>query len=204
MPTTERAGCRRCGGVLPVAGRGPLPVYCSGRCRVAAHRERKAREALPVEMTRLRRWVRRDGKRPIRADSGRPASSTDPFTWATHPQAKRSRHGDGIGYMLDGGDGIVCIDLDHALDGGKLAPWAQAILARCPATFTEVSPSGTGLHIWGRARVRQGRVIRRPDGAHIEIYGRARHIAVTAERYKGAPVKLADVTELVRFLTPRD
>ena len=187
MPTTERPGCRRCGGALPAGGRGRVPTYCSDRCRVAAHRARKAREALPKEMTRLRRWVRRDGKRPIRADDGKPASSTSPFTWAPHAVARRSPHGNGIGYVLDGGDGIVCIDLDHAVDAsGKLAPWAREILDRCGPTFVETGVSGTGLHIWGRAKVWQGRRIRRPDGAHIEVYGRGRHIAI-GERYADTP-----------------
>ncbi|MFE1361324.1 bifunctional DNA primase/polymerase [Streptomyces harbinensis] len=200
MSVAERPGCRRCGAVLPVAGRGPVPTYCSGACRTAAYRERRRREALPVEMTRLRRWVRREGKRPVRADTGCPASSTNPFTWATHQAARRSRHGDGLGYVLDGGDGIVCIDLDHALIDGRPVPWAADILARCPATFTEVSPSGTGLHIWGRGRVLRGRRIRREDGAHIEVYGRGRYIAL-GERYEEAPTTLADLSELVAYLT---
>jgi primase-polymerase (primpol)-like protein len=154
-----------------------------------------------VEMTRLRRWVRRDGKRPVRADSGRPASSTDPYTWTSHAKATASRHGDGIGYVLDGGDGIVCIDLDGALDAeGQPVPWAEDILARCGPSFTETGVSGRGLHIWGRAHVRKGSVIRRADGAAIEIYGRARHIAL-GERYGGTPTTLADLTGVVGYLT---
>lgn len=200
MPTTERPGCRHCGDGLPVGGRGPVPRFCSTRCRVAAHRARQAREALPVEMTRLRRWVRREGKRPVRADNGRSASSTNPFTWAPHAKAKSSPHGDGLGYVLDGGDGIVCLDLDHALAGGKLAPWAREILDRCPATFVEVSMSGDGLHVFGRGKVWQGRRIRRGDGANIEVYGRGRYVAVTGERYGDAPVKLADLSEVVASL----
>jgi primase-polymerase (primpol)-like protein len=200
MTVAGRPGCRRCGAALPAAGRGPVPTYCSGACRTAAYRERRRREALPVEMTRLRRWVRHNGKRPVRADNGRAASSANPFTWASHQVARRSRHGDGLGYVLDAGDGIVCIDLDHALVDGRLRPWAAAILKRCPETFTEVSVSGAGLHIWGRGRVQHGRRIRREDGANIEVYGQGRYIAI-GERYEDSPTTLADLSELVAELT---
>ncbi|WP_207957364.1 bifunctional DNA primase/polymerase [Streptomyces sp. YIM 98790] len=200
MQTTERAGCRRCGERLPVGGRGRVPSYCSTRCRVAAYRARRAEEALPPELARGRRWVRRDGKRPIRADNGRSASATDPFTWTTHPRAARSEHGDGLGRVLAAGDRLVCIDLDHCLSGGRLAGWARKIVDRCPPTYTEVSPSGTGLHIWGRGEVTRGRRIRRPDGAHIEVYGAGRYIAL-GRRHERSPLELADLSDLVAELT---
>ncbi|SFD14168.1 DNA primase [Streptomyces aidingensis] len=185
-----------------MAGRGPVPVFCSGACRQAAYREWKAAEALPQELTARRRWVRRDeSKRPVRADNGRPASVTNPFDRTTFPKASRSRHGVGLGFVLDAGDGLVCVDLDHALGtDGRPLPWAREILDRCPPTFVEVSPSGTGLHIWGRGRVRQGRRIRRADGAGIEVYGDGRYIAV-GRRFGRAPLRVADLTELVAELT---
>ncbi len=145
--------------------------------------------------------MRRDvDKRPVRADNGRPASSTNPFTWASHERAELSPHGVGLGYVLDGGDRIVCIDLDHCIDGrGRLAAWAREIVGRCPATYIEVSPSGTGLHLWGRGKVWHGRRIRHADGACIEVYGRGRYIAM-GQRYGDAPSTLADLSEVVDSL----
>lgn len=175
-----------------------MPVYCSGRCRTAAHRDRTR---LPAEMTSRRRWVRRtEDKRPVQTD-GRPASVTDPATWAHHRPAADSRHGAGLGYVLAEGDGIVCIDLDHCLSpDGELADWAAEILDHCPATYTEISPSGRGLHVWGRGRVGRGRRIRRSDGAEIEIYGQGRYIAL-GRRYGDAPPVLADLSEVIASVT---
>ncbi|MET9953522.1 DNA primase [Streptomyces sp. NPDC006339] len=186
----EREGCEA---KLPVAGRGPMPRFCSTRCRVAAHR---ARPALPVELTRRERWVRRDERKAPRTVDGGFASVTSPSTWTSHRSAAASSVGVGLGYVLAAGDGIVCVDLDHCLDEGELAPWAREFLDHCPPTFVEVSASGTGLHVWGRGDVDRGRRIRR-DGVAIEVYGRGRYIAVTGERYGQAPAKLADLTEVV-------
>jgi primase-polymerase (primpol)-like protein len=152
-------------------------------------------------MTSRRRWVRRtEDKRPIRADDGTSASVADPSTWTHHRPAADSRHGVGLGYVLAEGDGVVCIDLDHCLSpDGELADWAAEILGRCPPTYTEVSPSGTGLHLWGRGCVERGRRIRRSDGAEIEIYGQGRYIAMGG-RWRSAPLELADLTAVLAEL----
>jgi primase-polymerase (primpol)-like protein len=193
--------CEHCGEQLRRAGVGRPQRFCSTRCRVADHR---ARTAVPAELRRAKRWVRRNAdKVPLRADTGRPASSTDPKTWTGHAEAAASPHGTGLGYVLADGDGIVCLDLDHCLDHcldrGRLAPWAVEILDACPPTFVEVSPSGTGLHIWGRGHLERGRRIRRPDGAAIEAYGTGRYIAL-GHRYQQAPLALADLSEAIDAL----
>ncbi|MDX3177527.1 hypothetical protein PV382_35555, partial [Streptomyces scabiei] len=86
---------------------------------------------------------------------------------------------------------------------GRVAPWAAAILRDAGATYVEVSPSGDGLHIWGRAHVRQGRRIRRPDGTAVEIYGTGRYIAMTGCRHGSSPSILADLSAVVSKLTAR-
>lgn len=192
----EREGC---GATLPVAGRGPMPRFCSTRCRVAAHRARRAESALPAEMTRRRRWVRRDERKAPRTLTGGFASVTAPNSWSAHSEAAVSAVGVGVGYVLAEGDGVVCIDLDHCLADGELEPWARAILARCPATFTEISPGGEGLHVWGRGELKRGRRMRR-DGAAVEVYGQDRYVAVTGRRFESAPLVLADLSEVVASL----
>lgn len=170
--------------------------FCSGRCRVASHR---ARRALPREMTSRERWVRRDARKVPRTTTGRKASSTNPATWTTYRDAVKSRAGVGLGYVL-AGDGIACLDLDHCLNDGQVAPWAQAILDQLPATYVEVSPSGDGLHVWGLATVGRGRKVRRPGG-HVEVYDRGRYITITRRRFAGAPARLADISDVVASLT---
>lgn len=192
----ERSGC---GAVLPVAGRGPMPRFCSTRCRVAAHRARRAESALPAEMTGRRRWVRRDERKAPRTLDGGFASVTVPDTWSVHAEAAASSAGVGLGYVLAAGDGIVCIDLDHCLDSGQLAPWAREILDGCPASYTEISPGGDGLHIWGRGELKRGRRMRQ-GGSSVEVYGQGRYVAMTGRRFEDAPVKLADLSEVVASL----
>ncbi|MFD7516076.1 DNA primase [Streptomyces niveus] len=193
----EREGCDS---ALPVAGRGPMPRFCSTRCRVAAHRARRASTSLPAELTGRRRWVRRDERKAPRRTDGGFASATAPESWTTHREAAASTVGVGLGYVLAAGDRVACIDLDHCLTVDGLAPWARDILDRCPPTFVEISAGGDGLHIWGRADVVRGRRIRR-DGSAVEIYGQGRYIAVTGRRFEDCPATLADLSEAVASLT---
>ncbi|MFI1485775.1 DNA primase [Streptomyces sp. NPDC020747] len=192
----ERSGCEA---ALPVAGRGPMPRFCSTRCRVAAHRARRAESALPTEMTGRRRWVRRDERKAPRTVGGGFASVSDPETWTAHREAAASKVGVGLGYVLAEGDGIVCIDLDHCLDEGQLAPWARAILDDCPASYTEVSPGGDGLHIWGHGELKRGRRMRQ-GGSSVEVYGQGRYVAMTGRRFEDAPLELTDLSEVVASL----
>ncbi|MEU3986195.1 bifunctional DNA primase/polymerase [Streptomyces sp. NPDC026672] len=193
--------CEQCGGPMPLMARAHAKT-CSPRCRKALSRA-KARNPLPDELTTRDRWVRRSAaKVPLTVD-GMLASSTDPRTWSTHKDAAASTAGVGLGFVLSDSDDIVCLDLDHCLNPltGRLAPWAASILRDAGATYVEVSPSGDGLHIWGRADVRQGRRIRRPDGTAVEIYGTGRYIAMTGRRHGSSPSILADLSAVVSKLT---
>lgn len=176
--------------------------FCSTRCRVAAHRAAK-KDAVPNELKTRDRWVRRAASKVPLTTAGMAASSTDPRTWSTHKDATASSAGVGLGFVLSDVDDVVCIDLDHCLNPltGRLAPWAAAIVRDAGATYVEVSPSGDGLHIWGRADVRQGRRIRRLDGTAVEIYGTGRYIAMTGRRHGLSPSILADLSDVVRVLT---
>lgn len=160
-------------------------VTCSTRCRVALSRRQP-----PRELMALPRWVRHRNKVPLTV-GGRNASSTNPATWSDFATVSESHIGDGVGFVLNG-DGIACIDLDHCLVDGRPVVWAREILARCPATYVEVSPSGTGLHIFGFAEVGKGR---RGDG--VEVYDRGRYMTVTGRRYSKFPATLADISCLV-------
>ncbi|MEV7200259.1 hypothetical protein [Streptomyces griseoluteus] len=133
--------------------------------------------------------------------AGKAASSTNPRTWSTYDEASSSTVGVGLGFVLSG-DGIVCLDLDHCFDGeGALLPWAEGIVRAAGATYTEVSASGEGLHVFGYADVRQGRRIRREGGYAVEVYGDGRFIAITGRRYNGAPSTLTDISTVTAALT---
>jgi hypothetical protein len=71
---------------------------------------------------------------------------------------------DGVGWVVTGETEWVWLDLDKCLDPkGAVAPWAEAVLERVRAIglYTEISPSGQGLRVLGRAGLdapMQGRV----------------------------------------------
>ena len=169
-------------------------VYCSPRCRVYAFRE--ARAGIPSDLVTRARWVTFSRDKMPRQVDGTPASSTDPATWANFAAASSAARilDRGVGFVLNG-DGIACIDLDHCITGGVLADWAADIVARAGRTFVEVSPSGTGLHIWGFAEVGRGRRM-----GQVEVYDRGRYMTVTGRRWGSAPKRLGDISALVADL----
>ena len=115
-------------------------------------------QVIPQEMLEARRWVLwryedRGGemtKVPYRPD-GRNASSVAPQTWSSIEEVEAVEPDyDGVGFVLGGG--FAGIDLDGCRDPktGRLADWAKEILAKCRDCYAEVSPSSTGIKIFGK------------------------------------------------------
>ena len=140
---------------------------------------------------------RTSSKVPLTVD-GAAASSTDPESWSTYRAAARSTVGAGPGFVLDG-DGVVCLDLDHALVDSELLPWAQRIVDAAGPTWVEVSQSGTGLHVWGRGSLPHGRRIAVGSGS-VELYGIGRYIAVTGRTWGDTPRRLGDLQHVIDSL----
>jgi primase-polymerase (primpol)-like protein len=141
--------------------------------------------------------VRYSARKVPLTTTGRAASSTNPGTWTTYSEAAASKAGVGVGFVLNG-DGLACLDLDHCLEDGKPTPAARRFLYKLPRTYIEVSPSGTGLHVWGFAEVPTGRHVT-VDGLSVEVYGRGRYLTVTGEPFAVAP--LADLSAVVANIT---
>ena len=145
---------------------------------------------IPDEMHALKNWCvwrleqigGRDTKIPSSALTGAKAKSNDPVTWCGFSEAARAVNGSGkykgVGFMLSDSP-YVCVDLDHCLDGGEKEEWARGIVEQIGG-YVEVSQSGKGLHIFGRANVERDR---RSD--RIEVYGNNRFIAMTGNIYEG-------------------
>jgi hypothetical protein len=82
------------------------------------------------------------------------ASVTDPRTWsdyATALAAVQAGNGEGISYIQTKTESLASIDLDHCRDVNTCSVeiWAQRLLEQALHTYCEVTPSGTGLRIWG-------------------------------------------------------
>jgi len=127
------------------------------------------------------------------------AATNDPATWATFDAAVttyfRAADLDGLGYVLDWDDPIVGIDLDHCRhrESGVITVWARAIIERLQ-TYTEISPSGTGLRLFAFGALTDGGRVRgkiglREDGK-IEFYDDGRYLTVTGHHLAGTPTRL--------------
>jgi putative DNA primase/helicase len=156
---------------------------------------------IPRAMRELPHWViwrnepgsqGRATKVPYIVGSRRRASSTDPHTWATMDAAAEAMSdADGLGFCIQG-SGVIFIDLDHCIDPatGEIAPWAKQIVSEI-ASYTEVSPSGQGLHIYTAGELPSGpRVKEIPFNARLEIYDSGRYSTVTGNHFSGSPTEI--------------
>ena len=75
----------------------------------------------------------------------------------------------------------------------------SAFLATLPATYTEISPSGRGLHVYGYGHVARGRRVAVGSGA-VEVYATGRFFTVTARPFRNSPSALADLGDLEALL----
>jgi Protein of unknown function (DUF3987) len=143
-----------------------------------------------AELAALDRWVvwkteHRNGKStkpPYCIGGRRKAKSTDPATWESFDLCWSSAFVDnaahGVGYVL--GDGVVGIDIDHCVRDGVIEPYALAIVRKINS-YTEISPSGTGLHIICRSDMKG-------DGGKangIEVYPHGRYFTITGAHVAG-------------------
>jgi hypothetical protein len=70
----------------------------------------------------------------------------------------------GLGFAFTPAAGISAIDLDHCLDDdGNLHPAAQELIAAFDS-WTEMSPSGSGCHIWVRGALPGVTSVKYPPG----------------------------------------
>lgn len=136
---------------------------------------------IPQELRVLRQWVCANdcSKVPMQATRPYPASSTNPATWSSFDEAVeavKAGYYDYIGFVFND-NGIVGIDLDDAIAYGIASPLATEIGHLC-SSYTEVSKSGTGLHIFVKGDIPfKGK----NNLAGIEMYKTARFFIMTGE-----------------------
>lgn len=128
----------------------------------------------------------------------RKAASDDARTWRTYEQAKAdylAGGADGVGFQL-GGSGYWGFDFDHVVNvgTGEVDAGAEAYAGKL-ATYTETSPSGTGLRGIGRGQLPPGG--RRKRGVFgkdtdFEIYDSGRYLTITGRHLDGYPDRVAE------------
>lgn len=146
-------------------------------------------ETIPEDLRACPQWVCHDpAKNPINPHTGGNAKVNDPSTWGTFDQACDALsvgRGVGIGLVLTDGCGLACIDLDDTKGDAALLERHKRIVAAFDS-YTEVSPSGNGVHIWIKGRVPGGGV--RNSAFKTEAYSSGRYMTVTGNRYAGSGI----------------
>lgn len=164
-------------------------------------------EAVPQELRERRQWVvwrleprkaRKDGtagkpqKVPYTPGTGRKADATDPDTWrsfedalATLATGLANGQWQGIGYVLSAGDPFVGVDLDQCRhETGEWSRPARVWMTRLNS-YSEVSPSGTGIRIFVRGTLPEPG--RRDATRGVELYAAEHFLTVTGQHIPGAP-----------------
>jgi len=165
-----------------------------------AHYTNNTKQTIPVDLVALPQWVAwTKNKEPINPKTGNFAKTSDPTTWGTYEEAItccRMKGLEGVGFVFSERDPFVGIDLDDSLSSkGEPLPWAKEIVDQF-RSYTEISPSGRGLHIIARGHLSSGGKKR----GDREIYDRGRFFTVTGSRLAGAPATIETrETEVEKF-----
>lgn len=136
-------------------------------------------------------------KLPINPRTGDLAATTRPKTWSSFENALaavRKWPLTGIGFVFTSSDCYIGVDIDNCRnpETGEIADWAWSII-RALDSYTEVSPSGTGVHIIIRGQLPEGRGNRVALFAgHVEMYSRARYFTFTGILVDGTPTEVRD------------
>lgn len=156
------------------------------------------RANIPREMQSVVQWIlwrNVDGRKiPFQID-GRHAKSNDPDTWTDFESAAASAGAipkgmGGLGFCFSQDDGFFGVDLDGCIGpSGAVEPWAVEVVQKL-ASYSEVSPSGTGVKVFGQGRLADGKgrkvaveagQVADGKAPAIEVYDRGRYFAVTGD-----------------------
>jgi energy-coupling factor transporter ATP-binding protein EcfA2 len=166
---------------------------------------------VPDELMQVKQWVlwrfdwndqRGEWAKVPYQTSGRRASSVDPETWATYAivmhafETKRASF-DGIGFVFSADSPYVGVDLDmcvtHDTENAEyhLTAFAARIIERLQ-TYTEMSPSQTGVHLIGKA----GELAALKtdwNGNAVEVYRTGRYFTFTGVSWHENALLVADI-----------
>lgn len=164
-------------------------------------------ENIPHELKIYKQWVnwryeqREEGKKPTKVPySPRTkfqVSVMDATHWGTFDEAMLNVGNgfDGLGFVLTTKDPYCIVDLDQARDEAEYKLVNDTFMGL--RSYTEVSPSGTGLHVVMKAETGRGRK-KHP----IEVYDRGRFITFTGNVHWALPIdyRQREVEELLASL----
>jgi hypothetical protein len=167
----------------------------------------------PQNLQDLRQWVcwrteERGGKQtkvPFSPLTGKRASSTDSETWTSYEEAVHARKGKqqgyhGLGFVFTPDDDLCGVDLDNCRNPktGEIESWAQEIIEELDS-YTEISPSGTGVHVLVRAKLPAGRNRK----GRFEAYDRGRYFTFTGCHLSRTPQSIENRQEQLECVVRR-
>jgi putative DNA primase/helicase len=136
-------------------------------------------------------------KLPINPHTGGLASVTKKATWGNCQEAVQAAERwslSGVGFVFTDDDPFTGVDLDKCRDQetGVISKWARQIIDELNS-YTEVSPSGTGVKITIRGNLPKGfRNRKSVEIGQIEFYSRVRYFTYTAQHLEGTPTGIED------------
>jgi hypothetical protein len=156
--------------------------------------------SIPQELKDRAQWVCwqeefRDGKPtkvPYNPSTKKRADSQDPTSWGSFEKALEtvSQNGfKGIGFVFSANDPYCGVDLDKCREpeGGVIGPKAQELIKRL-FSYSEVSPSKTGVHIIVKATLP-------PKGRRkgkVEMYNSGRYFTFTGDHLEDTPITIEE------------
>jgi hypothetical protein len=136
-------------------------------------------------------------KLPINPLTGRLAATTRSNTWSTFENACAAVQRwsvTGIGFVFTGSDPNAGVDIDNCRnpETEEIEEWAWVII-RALDSYTEISPSGTGVHIFVRAQLPSGQSNQvKYHGGKVEMFSRDRYFTFTGVPVDGTPTGICD------------
>ena len=165
-------------------------------------------DQIPADLRALDQWVvwkyeevpgnPKPTKVPYRvANPDVKADSTKQGTWGSFEDALAAAEVDGVdgaGFVFSKDDPLTGVDIDDCRDPttGELHPAASRIMLGLDG-YTEISPSGTGVHIIVRAKLNGDRhsTKKTPWGGKFEVYDQERFFTATGGAVVAAPAPLS-------------
>src|SRR5699024_2085564 len=120
------------------------------------------------------------------------AKVTDPSTWTSYSNAVSVFNNgkySGIGYVITSDDPYTVMDLDDCIVDGNIKPDAKTLVDTLDS-YTEISQSGNGLHIFIKGKKPGKRSKNTEKG--IELYDDKRFIVMTGNHLEGTSTEIHD------------
>lgn len=147
-----------------------------------------------MELKNRNQWAISNNKAPFQIN-GEMASSTDKSTWTSFENVINKS--DQVGFFLSKHDPYTVIDLDNCIKDGVISDEAKTIVELLNS-YTEISQSGTGLHIFVKAKKPGNRSKNTKKG--FEMYDKERFMVMTGNHLEGTPLEVNEAQDAINYL----